>query len=61
MVRRTCAEIIPLLAQVDNIKLSEVTKNILLEKWQTLLKDKVDSVKIRAVEATPKMLRFMVG
>lgn len=61
MVRRTCATIIPQMASVDSVKISDMNKNVLLEQWQNLLRDKIDSVKIRAVEATPQMLKLMLG
>lgn len=53
MVRRTCASIIPALStQVEQ-------PSRLLELWSALVRDKVDSVKVRAVEGTPQMMRLL--
>ena len=49
------------MASSEAIKASDKFKTGLLEQWQKLLKDKIDTVKICAVEATPSNLRLMVG
>lgn len=49
------------MANSEAIKASDKFKTGLLEQWQKLLKDKIDTVKICAVEATPSNLKLMVG
>eukprot|EP00828_Plagiopyla_frontata_P041715 TRINITY_DN6037_c0_g1_i1.p1 TRINITY_DN6037_c0_g1~~TRINITY_DN6037_c0_g1_i1.p1 ORF type:complete len:414 (-),score=55.85 TRINITY_DN6037_c0_g1_i1:171-1412(-) len=53
MVRRSTAENIPSLVEISN---EEVIKKDIVPLWQLLMKDEIDSVKIRAIEATPSIL-----
>ena len=53
MVRRSTAENIPSLVDISN---EDVIKKDIVPLWQLLMKDEIDSVKIRAIEATPAIL-----
>ena len=53
MVRRSTSENIPSLVDISN---EDVIKKDIVPLWQLLMKDEIDSVKIRAIEATPAIL-----
>ena len=53
MVRRSTAENIQSLVEIST---DEVIKKDIVPLWQLLIKDEIDSVKIRAIESTPSIL-----
>ena len=53
MVRRSTAENIPNLVDIST---DDVIKKDIVPLWQLLIKDEIDSVKIRAIEATPSII-----
>lgn len=58
MVRRVCGGVLSQLAQLNCLQDGE-HKTMLLMLWQKLLRDQIDSVKIKAIEGSQYMLKLI--
>ncbi|KAM3131083.1 hypothetical protein pb186bvf_016781 [Paramecium bursaria] len=58
MVRRICAGVVSQLAQLHCLQ-SKQHKVVLLKIWEDLMKDIIDSVKIKAIEGSQYMLKLV--